>query len=178
MSHASIDRILACPSLPTLPVVALRVLELTAKRDVSLRELASVIENDPAIATKVLRTVNSSYYSLSRRCGSIQQALVFRELKQLIIRHAAPQKITQPSRHFVLIQDSLRLIRFRIRFFPKEKLGRHQHRLHGDEKTILIGFFVLSYGLFDQRRKAIDFGVRHWTTECSIQDRSQHGSGC
>lgn len=77
MSHASIDRILACPSLPTLPVVALRVLELTAKRDVSLRELASVIENDPAIATKVLRTVNSSYYSLSRRCGSIQQALAF-----------------------------------------------------------------------------------------------------
>jgi diguanylate cyclase (GGDEF)-like protein len=77
MSHASIDRILSCPSLPTLPVVALRVLELTAKRDVSLRELASVIENDPAIATKVLRTVNSSYYSLSRRCGSIQQALAF-----------------------------------------------------------------------------------------------------
>ena len=84
MSHANhnslqpaLERVLACPKLPTLPVVAMRVLELTAKPDVSLRELASVIENDPAIATKVLRTVNSSYYALTRRCGSIQQALAF-----------------------------------------------------------------------------------------------------
>ena len=84
MSHANqnslqpaLERVLACPKLPTLPVVAMRVLELTAKPDVSLREIAAVIENDPAIATKVLRTVNSSYYALTRRCGSIQQALAF-----------------------------------------------------------------------------------------------------
>jgi HD-like signal output (HDOD) protein/GGDEF domain-containing protein len=77
MSVPSLDRILACPTLPTLPVVALRVLELTSRKDVSLRELAAVIEHDPAIASKVLRTVNSSFYNLSRRCGSIQQALAF-----------------------------------------------------------------------------------------------------
>lgn len=77
MQHASIERVLAAPNLPTLPAVAMRVLELTAKPEVSLRELASVIENDPAIASKVLRTVNSSFYGLSRKCGSIQQALAF-----------------------------------------------------------------------------------------------------
>lgn len=84
MSHANqnslqpaLERVLTCPKLPTLPVVAMRVLELTAKPDVSLREIAAVIENDPAIATKVLRTVNSSFYALTRRCGSIQQALAF-----------------------------------------------------------------------------------------------------
>lgn len=76
-SGASIERVLACPNIPTLPVVAMRILELTSKQDVSLREIAAVIENDPAIATKVLRTVNSSYYALSRRCASIQQALAF-----------------------------------------------------------------------------------------------------
>lgn len=75
--HPALERVLSCPNLPTLPVVAMRVLELTAKPDVSLREIASVIENDPAIATKVLRTVNSSYYGLTRRCASIQQALAF-----------------------------------------------------------------------------------------------------
>jgi HD-like signal output (HDOD) protein/GGDEF domain-containing protein len=75
--HPALERVLACPNLPTLPVVAMRVLELTAKPDVSLREIAAVIENDPAIATKVLRTVNSSYYALTRRCASIQQALAF-----------------------------------------------------------------------------------------------------
>jgi len=76
-NHLALERVLSCPNLPTLPVVAMRVLELTAKPDVSLREIASVIENDPAIATKVLRTVNSSYYGLTRRCASIQQALAF-----------------------------------------------------------------------------------------------------
>ncbi len=77
MSQPSLERILANPNLPTLPVVALRVLELTGKKEVSLREIAKVIENDPAIATRVLRTVNSSYYALNQRCGSIQQALAF-----------------------------------------------------------------------------------------------------
>ncbi len=77
MSQSSLDRVLCSPNLPTLPVVAMRVLELTAKPDVSLREIAAVIENDPAIAAKVIRTVNSSYYSLNTRCGSIHHALAF-----------------------------------------------------------------------------------------------------
>jgi diguanylate cyclase (GGDEF)-like protein len=77
MSQASLERVLCSPNLPTLPVVAMRVLELTSKPDASLREIAAVIENDPAIASKVIRTVNSSFYGLTRRCGSIQQALAF-----------------------------------------------------------------------------------------------------
>lgn len=77
MSQAALERVLCAPNLPTLPVVAMRVLELTAKPDVSLREIAAVIENDPAIASKVIRTVNSSFYGLTRRVGSIQQALAF-----------------------------------------------------------------------------------------------------
>ncbi len=75
MNYASLEKVLACPNLPTLPAVALKVLELTSQPDVSLKQVAAVIENDQAIATKVLRTVNSSFYGLSRRCGSIQQAL-------------------------------------------------------------------------------------------------------
>jgi len=59
MSQVPIERVLCSPNLPTLPVVAMRVLELTARADVSLREIAAVIENDPAIASKVIRTINS-----------------------------------------------------------------------------------------------------------------------
>ena len=83
MQNAAIERVLAIPNLPTLPAVAIRVLELTSGRDASVREIASVIENDPALASKVLRTVNSSFFGLSRRCGSIQQALVFLGLHSL-----------------------------------------------------------------------------------------------
>lgn len=75
MNYAVLEKIFACPNLPTLPAVAMKVLELTNKPDVQLKEVAAVIEHDQAIATKVLRTINSSFYGLSRRCGSIQQAL-------------------------------------------------------------------------------------------------------
>jgi len=83
MQNAAIERVLAIPNLPTMPAVAVRVLELASDRDASVREIASVIENDSALAAKVLRTVNSSFFGLSRRCGSIQQALVFLGLHSL-----------------------------------------------------------------------------------------------
>lgn len=83
MQNAAIERVLSIPNVPTLPAVALRVLELVSKRDASVREIASVIENDPALASKVLRTVNSSFFGLTRRCGSIQQALVYLGLHSL-----------------------------------------------------------------------------------------------
>lgn len=75
MNFALLEKVLASPKLPTLPAVALKVLELTNKPDVSLKQVAQVVEHDQAIAAKVLRTINSSFYGLSKRCASIQQAL-------------------------------------------------------------------------------------------------------
>ncbi len=76
MQDLVIERVLSSARLPTLPAVALRVIELSAKPDVSLREIADTIQNDQALAAKVLKTVNSSYYGLSRRCSTISQAMV------------------------------------------------------------------------------------------------------
>ena len=69
--------ILSNPDLPTLPAVAHQVLELTARRDVDLSEIEQAIERDQAMAAKVLRTVNSSYYGLNKRCGNIRQAVAY-----------------------------------------------------------------------------------------------------
>ncbi len=77
MESAQIERILSTPELPTLPAVAIRVIELARQPEVALSEIARVIENDPATSAKVLRLVNSSYYGLSKRCGSIQQSIAF-----------------------------------------------------------------------------------------------------
>ncbi len=76
MNAEMLERILRCPSLPSLPAVAVRVIELTQCREVRLHELAAVIQNDQALAAKILRTVNSSFYGLRRRCSTINQALV------------------------------------------------------------------------------------------------------
>lgn len=68
--------ILNCPSLPSIPAVAAKVIELTADPDVQMCELASQITIDQALASKVLRTVNSSFYGLRKRCTTIEKALI------------------------------------------------------------------------------------------------------
>ena len=70
INTTNLDRIINSPDLPTLPVVAVEVLEMTSRSDVELSEIAKIVEYDPAIATKILRTVNSSFYGLSRRVGN------------------------------------------------------------------------------------------------------------
>ncbi|MCR9076378.1 MAG: HDOD domain-containing protein [bacterium] len=76
MDTQLLDDILSCPTLPTLPSVAVRVLELTSDPDVEMDELAREIQYDQGIAAKILRTVNSSFFGLRRRCSSIEHALV------------------------------------------------------------------------------------------------------
>lgn len=77
MHTPALEKILACPKLPSLPMVAMQVLELTGQEEVDLKEVASVVQYDQALAMKVLRTVNSSYYGLPKSCTTIHQALVY-----------------------------------------------------------------------------------------------------
>ncbi|MFA6043539.1 MAG: HDOD domain-containing protein [Phycisphaerales bacterium] len=70
-----LERVLTCPNLPTLPGVAMQVLELTRDPRVSIQKIADLVQNDPALTTKVLRTVNSSYYGLATPCPSISRAM-------------------------------------------------------------------------------------------------------
>lgn len=72
----TLEEILTCPALPTLPAIAVRVLELTQRDDVKLDELASAIQNDQALSAKVLRTVNSSFYGLRQSVTTIRKAIV------------------------------------------------------------------------------------------------------
>ncbi len=76
MNTELLDEILACQSLPSLPAIAVQVLELTSDQNVSMDELAELIQTDQAMAAKILRTVNSSFYALRERCTTIRKALV------------------------------------------------------------------------------------------------------
>jgi len=76
MDTQLLEDILNCPTLPSLPAVAIRVLELTSDPDVKMDELAKEIQFDQGIAAKILRTVNSSFYGLRKRCSSIDHALI------------------------------------------------------------------------------------------------------
>ncbi len=77
MRGPTLEEIAACPNLPSLPTVAVQVLELTRDADVKLTAIAASVQNDPALAAKILKTVNSSYYGLSKPCPTISRALAY-----------------------------------------------------------------------------------------------------
>jgi diguanylate cyclase (GGDEF)-like protein len=71
-----VNRIVASPQLPTLPVIAMKVLELTRREDVSVPEIANLIMTDTALASKILKTVNSPFYGLTKQVSTVSSALV------------------------------------------------------------------------------------------------------
>jgi len=76
MNPDVLKKVLSCQTLPSLPVVALRVIELTNSDAVSVNDLTDAIQNDQGLSAKLLKTVNSSFYGLRQRCSGINQAIV------------------------------------------------------------------------------------------------------
>ncbi len=62
--------------LKPFPVVAQRVLAMLGNPDFRVVEVTSALEEDPALATGVLRMANSAFFAGSKACSSIQQAFV------------------------------------------------------------------------------------------------------
>ncbi|MBW1741382.1 MAG: zinc-ribbon domain-containing protein [Deltaproteobacteria bacterium] len=62
--------------LPPMPQTVLKAREIMGDPSSSFKELAKVLETDPAIAAKVLKMANSSYYGLGGQVSSIQHASV------------------------------------------------------------------------------------------------------
>ena len=62
--------------LPSLPVVAIKLLKLTRDDTSAVVDLVRLIETDPAITAKILKIVNSAAYGLRRKVSSIKHAIV------------------------------------------------------------------------------------------------------
>ena len=74
--------------LPTLPLVAVRVMEIINDPHSSASDLAEVISSDPAMTAKVLRLVNSAYYGFPNPITTITHAVAimgFNTLRSLVL---------------------------------------------------------------------------------------------
>lgn len=69
-------QVLGSPRLPSLPAVAVQLIDQVQDDEVAIDEIAQSITCDPALASKILKTVNSSFYGQSSTIGSIQQAVM------------------------------------------------------------------------------------------------------
>lgn len=76
MNQEVLDKVLQSPLIPSLPAIALKVIDLVQRSDVEIEEIAETIQHDPALTSKILKTVNSTFYGQSRSISTVSQALV------------------------------------------------------------------------------------------------------
>jgi HD-like signal output (HDOD) protein len=62
--------------IATLPEVTVKVVELVESPKSTAQDLHKVISTDPALCTRILKVVNSSFYGLPGQVGSINRAIV------------------------------------------------------------------------------------------------------
>ena len=62
-------------NLPTLPGIALKLLEAVQDADSDMDEIGRILSTDPPLSAKVLKIVNSSFYSLPSKITSVNHAI-------------------------------------------------------------------------------------------------------
>lgn len=72
---ASIERFANSNRLPSLPEVALRLVEIAQQDDPDYNEVSRIIRSDPVVSGKILKTVNSALFGFRQRVESIEQAI-------------------------------------------------------------------------------------------------------
>ncbi len=75
-------------NVPQVPELVKKLLSQVNDPTIDIASIATNIEQEQSLSLKILRAVNSSYYALPRKVGSINQALVILgmdELKKLIL---------------------------------------------------------------------------------------------
>jgi HD-like signal output (HDOD) protein len=70
------NRIECVGGLTTIPGVAKQALELVGSPSVSITEIGHLVGNDPALASKILKMINSALYGFPQRISSINQAVL------------------------------------------------------------------------------------------------------
>lgn len=68
-----LDRI---EDLPTLPGIAIEVNRMLLNYDITIKKLTDTIEKDQAMVSKILKLVNSAFFGLRGKIGTIPHAIV------------------------------------------------------------------------------------------------------
>ncbi len=114
VSGGDFDALFRRLEIPALPAVASRLLAEFHQPEPDLRRLTQIISADVDLATRVLRTVNSSLYALPEPMRGLQQAITWlglEKLRALALSYSLHDGIPRPRgglfRHQAYWTDSL-----------------------------------------------------------------------
>ncbi|MFH1852275.1 MAG: HDOD domain-containing protein [Candidatus Neomarinimicrobiota bacterium] len=77
------DQVLSLTRLPTLPAIAAEILKITRDDRMSVRQILPIMEKDPPLALRVMKTANSAYYAVREKVESLGRAVVVIGMQEL-----------------------------------------------------------------------------------------------
>jgi putative nucleotidyltransferase with HDIG domain len=169
--------------IPSLPAAVQRLCALLNDSDSDMKDVSRVISTDPALTAKLLKLANSSFYGLTRKVGTISQAVVvlgFSGVRNLALgvslfefrsdpHRKLPLDLEAFWRHSLAVATTARLLAPHVRLQDLEE-AFVSGLLHDIGKIVLMEHFQETYAevlkasgegtrLFAAERAA--FGIDH-----------------
>jgi diguanylate cyclase (GGDEF)-like protein len=69
------EKLARCADLPSMPAVAIQILDLCQRDEPDIAEVAKLISSDPALSAKILRLTNSPMYGLKCEVRTVSHAI-------------------------------------------------------------------------------------------------------
>ncbi len=134
--------------IPPAPLIMHKLEEAMQRDDFSIQEIVKIIMSDQILTSKILRVVNSAFYSSQSEITSLQQALIFMGLKSILSIVAVhslssfaprnPEKIREILRHSLVCAFVAKKLASAARIDPEEAFVCGL--LHDIGKTVLLNF--------------------------------------
>ena len=122
----------AIEQMPAFPKSVQRVLELTRDLNCPAKELVMVIEKDPVMTMKLLRILNSAYYSFPKQITSVTQSVVYlglNTIKNMALSFAVIGALPQRNPAGFDFQ------RYLVHSLATASLARSLSRTYSDDET-------------------------------------------
>ena len=94
----------------SLPAVAMQIIEVANNSKTGVNDLLDAVQLDAALATRILRTVNSSYYAVQNKVADLKLAITllgFKEIRNLAMTAYVAQLFKRGAGHGTYTRDGL-----------------------------------------------------------------------
>lgn len=159
--------------LPTLPGIAIKLIEAVGKKEPDINEISRIISTDAVLAAKILKLVNSSFYGVASKISTVEHAiklLGLNTVKSLALSFSLitrfPEAKTKGINYTKFWKDSL------IGAVSAKLLAEKVQRSFSADAFFMgllqnIGSFILACNLPDQYHLVVsaaekDGGGWHW----------------
>jgi putative nucleotidyltransferase with HDIG domain len=136
--------------IPAVPDIMTKLNDAMTKDNISVHDIVKILMADQILTSKILRVVNSAFYSPSSEITSLQQAIIFMGLKSVLsivtvhtISSISPgnaEEVKDILRHSLLCAFIAKKIAITLRLDPEEAFVCGL--LHDIGKTVMLNLIV------------------------------------